>query len=72
MKVDFEKTVEASRKMLTEIIKMQLDGDANKADEFFQKWFVWTDEQEYASKILKSLKPKIYRKLNFELADKIS
>ena len=72
MKVDFKKTVDASRKMLTEIIKMQLDGDAAKAEEFFKKWFVWTDEQEYASKILKSMKPKIYRKLNFELADKIA
>ena len=72
MKVDFEKTVEASRKMLTEIIKMQLDGDAPKADEFFKKWFKWTDEQEYASKILKSMKPKIYRKLDFELANKIA
>ena len=72
LKVDFEKTVEASKAMLTEIIKMQLDGDAKKADEFFKKWFVWTDEQKYASKILKSMKPKIYRKLDFELANKIA
>ena len=72
MKVDFEKTVAAANSMLTEIIKMQLAGDAKKADEFFKKWFVWTQEQEYASKILKSMKPKIYRKLDFELADKIS
>lgn len=71
LKVDFEKMVKASTEMLTEIIQMQLDGEAKKADEFFKKWFVWTDEQKYAAKILKSMKPKIYRKLDFELANKI-
>ena len=43
-----------------------------KADEFINKWFVWTPEQEYASKILKSMKPKIYKKLDFKLANEIS
>ena len=72
LKINKEKFVPAAKAMLTEIIQLQLDGDANKANAFFDKWFVWTPEQEYASKILKSLKPKIYKKLNFVLANEIS
>ena len=40
--------------MLEHIIRLQLEGDAQKATEFIDKWCVWTDELEYASKILKS------------------
>jgi hypothetical protein len=58
--------------MLEHIIKLQLDGDAKKATEFIDTWCVWTDELEYASKILKSLKPKIYKKVIPLLADKIT
>ncbi len=72
LKIHPEKFVPAAKSMLTEIIKIQLDGDANKANEFFDKWFVWTAEQEYASKILKSLKPKIYKKLTTPLANEIT
>ncbi len=72
LKINPEKFVVAANSMLTEIIKLQLNGDVNSADEFFNKWFVWTAEQEYASKILKSMKPKIYKKFNPILADKIT
>ncbi|MCQ2957333.1 MAG: hypothetical protein MJ180_00350 [Candidatus Gastranaerophilales bacterium] len=72
LKINKEKFVPAAKSMLTEIIQLQLDGDANKANEFFNKWFIWCPEEEYASKILKSLKPKIYKKLNYVLADEIT
>ena len=72
LKINPEVFVKAANSMLTEIIKLQLDGDAQKANEFFEKWFVWTKEQEYASKILKSMKPKIYKKLTPALADAIT
>jgi len=71
LKVNKDKLVPAAKSMLTEIIKLQLAGDANAANEFFDKWFVWTAEQEYASKILKSMKPKIYKKMNPVLANEI-
>ena len=71
LKVNLEKIVPAARAMLTEIIQLQLAGDSSKADEFFEKWFEWTPEQEYAGKILKSMKPKIYKKFNPVLANEI-
>ncbi len=72
LKIHPEKFIPAANSMLTEIIKLQLNGDAKAAQEFFDKWFVWTDEQEYASKILKSMKPKIYKKFNPILAEMIT
>ena len=72
LKINTDKLPEVARKMLTEIIQIQLDGDANKANAFFDKWFVWTPEQEYAAKILKSMKPKIYKKFNPILANEIT
>ena len=72
LKINPEKFIPAATSMLTEIIKLQLNGDAKAAEEFFNKWFVWTAEQEYASKILKSMKPKIYKKFNAVLADTIT
>jgi len=72
LKVNKEKLVPAARAMLTEIIELQLKGDALAAEKFFDKWFVWTPEQEYASKILKSMKPKIYKKFNPVLANEIT
>ncbi|MDD3593637.1 MAG: hypothetical protein PHX18_03315 [Candidatus Gastranaerophilales bacterium] len=62
---------EAVKNMLTEIITLQLDGNAKTADKFMSKYCVWTKELQYASEILKSMKPKIYRKLDTALADKL-
>jgi len=72
LKVNMDKMVPVAKSMLTEIIKLQLDGNVDNAKAFFDKWFVWTPEQEYASKILKSMKPKIYKKLNQTLANEIT
>jgi len=72
LKINTDKFLPAAKSMLSEIIKLQLDGDATKASEFFEKWAVWTPEEEYASKILKSMKPKIYKKLNPVLANEIT
>lgn len=72
LKVNMDKMVPVAKYMLTEIIKLQLDGNPDNAKAFFDKWFVWNEEQEYASKILKSMKPKIYKKLNQTLANEIT
>ena len=70
--IDKNLFVPSVRSMLEHIIRLQLDGDSQKATEFIDTWCVWTDELEYASKILKSLKPKIYKQVILTLADKIT
>jgi hypothetical protein len=70
--IDKNLFVPSVRSMLEHIIRLQLDGDSQKATEFIDTWCVWTAELEYASKILKSLKPKIYKQVIPTLADKIT
>lgn len=71
LSIKSEKITETARKMLTEIIQIQLDGDAEKAKEFSDKYRAWNDTLEYASEMLKKLEPKPYKLLITPLADRL-
>lgn len=64
-----EKMATAARQMLTEVIQLQLDGDAGKAESFVKKYLVWNDALQYAADEKMKLKPKLYRLVKQPLKD---
>ena len=55
IEIDIEKMVPTARKMLTEIIEVQLSGDFKTAENFINKYFVWTDANETIAKELREV-----------------
>ena len=55
IEIDIEKAVPTARKMLTEIIEVQLSGDFKTAENFINKYFVWTDANETIAKELREV-----------------
>lgn len=56
-----EKMASATNDMLKEVVQIQLDGDADKAGIFAQKYGEWTEPLQYAANKQLALKPKLYR-----------
>ena len=50
---DYEKIKSLTKKMLAEVIRLQIDADVKKAEDYVIKWFVWTDEINKVAEILK-------------------
>ena len=70
--VNIDKVVSAAKDMLTEIIEVQLANDFNKAEEYVNKYFVWTDEMaKIGNKFLKKKNNLLNNVVKNELADKI-
>ena len=67
--VDIEKTVPTARKMVTEIIEVQLSQDFSKGEEFINKYFHWTNEIEAVSKKLREIDKSLNGKIETPLAD---
>ena len=55
IEIDIEKMVPTARKMLTEIIEVQLSGDFKTAENFINKYFVWNDANETIAKELREV-----------------
>ena len=53
--INIEKMVPTAKKMLTEIIKVQLSGDMKTAEKFIEDNFVWTDKHEAIAKNLREV-----------------
>jgi hypothetical protein len=66
-----EKMADAARQMLTEVIQLQLDGDATKAEAFVKKYAAWNETLQYAAAEKMKLKPKLYRLIRQPIRDKI-
>ena len=56
---DFEKIKALTKTMLAEVIRIQIDGDIKKAEEYVSKWAVWTDEIEKVAEIIRSYNKKL-------------
>lgn len=67
--IDIEKMIPAARKMLTEIIEVQLSQNFNAGEEFINKYFKWTNEIDAVSKKLKEIDKSLNGKLETPLAD---
>ena len=40
--------------MLAEVVKLQMDADVKKAEEYIFRWMVWSDEIERIAEVIRS------------------
>ena len=69
--VNIEKVVPIAKEMLAEIIRIQIDGDFNKAEKYVMDNFVWTDNMELIAKKPQKVSKALNGTLETELADKL-
>lgn len=53
--VNIDKMIPTAKKMLSEIVRIQIDGDFAKGEKYVLDNFIWTDEMEIISKKLKEI-----------------
>lgn len=71
IKVNIDKVVPIAQEMLSEIIRIQIDGDFNKAENYVLDNFVWTENMEIIAKKLQKVSKSLNGTLETELADKL-
>jgi hypothetical protein len=69
IKVNIDKVVPVAKEMLAEIIRIQIDGDFNKAEKYVLDNFVWTENMELIAKKLQKVSKALNGRLETELAD---
>ena len=66
--VNIDKMVPTARKMLEEIVRIQIDADFDKAEKYVLDNFIWTDEMETVAKKLKEVSKTLNGKVEAPLA----
>ena len=69
--VNIEKVIPTAQKMLKEIIRIQIDGDFNKGEEYVLQNFVWTPEMELIAEKIKKVSKSLNGKVEEPLAKKL-
>ncbi len=69
--VNIDKAVPIAKEMLAEIIRIQIDGDFNKAEKYVMDNFIWTDNMELIAQKLQKVSKALNGTLETELADKL-
>jgi len=69
--VNMKKMVPTARKMLEEIIRVQLSGDFTTGENFVKEYFVWTPEMDKMAENIKSVSKTLNGKVESPLADKL-
>lgn len=72
LEIDIEKMVPTAKKMLAEIIRVQLSKDFSTGEKYVLDNFVWIDEMEIISKKLKEIDKSLNGILKTPLADKLA
>ena len=57
--------------MLAEIVRIQIDGDFNKAEKYVSDNFIWTNEMELIAQKLQKVNKTLNGTLETKLADKL-
>ncbi len=70
--INIEKMIPAARKMLTEIIEVQLSQNFNRGEKYINDYFKWTDDIEKVSAKLKEIDKSLNGMLVTPLADLLS
>lgn len=71
LNVAIEKMVPTARKMLEEIIQVQMKGDFSKGEKYVLDNFVWTPEMETMAQNIKKVSKTLNGKVESPLADKL-
>ena len=69
--VNIDKVVPIAKEMLAEIIRIQIDGDFNKAEKYVKDNFIWTDNMELIAQKLQKVSKALNGTLETELANKL-
>ena len=69
--VNIDNVVPAAIEMLSEIIRIQIDGDFDKAEKYVQDNFVWTTQMEEIAQKLQKVNKTLNGTLETKLADSI-
>jgi hypothetical protein len=67
--IDIDKMIPTAKKMLSEIIEVQLSGDFKKGEKYVLDNFVWTNEMEIVSEKLKKISKRLNGTTEQKLAD---
>ena len=70
--INIEKMVETARKMLTEIIEVQLSQSFERGEKYIKDYFCWTDDIDRVSKKLRETDKSLNGMLVTPLADKLA
>ena len=69
--INIDKMIPTARKMLTEIVEIQMSGDFKKGEKYVLDNFIWTNEMEVVSEKLKKISKRLNGKTEQKLADKL-
>ena len=69
--VNIDNVVPAAKKMLSEIIRVQLDNEFIKGEDYVKKYFKWTEQMKIIGDKLQNLNSFLNSKVENELADKL-
>lgn len=70
--INYENVIPAARKMLEEIVRVQISRDFAKGEKFVLENFVWTDEMEVIAKKIKEISKTLNGRVEATLADKLA
>ena len=68
---DFDKVIDTAKEMMSEAIRLQLDANVKKAEEYVNKWFVWGDDLIGVAETIKKFSKKLNGYLIQPLADEM-
>ena len=69
--VNIDKVVPIAKEMLSEIVRIQIDGDFDKAEAYVKDNFVWTDNMELIAQKLRKINKTLNGRTESELAEKL-
>ena len=69
--VDIDKMVPTARKMLEEIIRVQIDGDFAKGEKYVLDNFIWTNQMDVMAENIKRVSKTLNGTVESPLADKL-
>ncbi len=71
LNVNIDKMVPTARKMLEEIIQVQMKGEFSKAEKYVTDYFVWTPEMEKMAENIKKVSKTLNGRVEAPLAEKL-
>ena len=69
--VNIDKVVPIAKEMLAEIVRIQIDGDFDKAEKYVLDNFIWTDNLELIAQKLQKISKTLNGRTEAELAEKL-
>ena len=69
--VNIDKVVPIAKEMLSEIIRIQIEGDFDKAEKYVLDNFIWTDNMELIAQKLQKVSKSLNGRTESELAEKL-